>query len=306
MSSLYDVIILGAGPAGLSAGLCAAHLGLNVLLIERGQIGGHLVNMECVRDYPGFPEGINGADLGMKMYEQASNSGMKSSFGEVTALKVTNGECWVTAFAETYRARAIIICTGLSPIKLGIPNEEELLGKGVSYCAICDGPFFKNLKVAVVGSGDMAVEDAVYLSAIAQSVTLVFEWNQVQSSQILLKQLSERKNIIYLGESVVESLNGMENIITLKLRNTRNGEYSGLQTNGVFVSLGLTPNTQFVHGFLLLTETKHLVTDHLLRVKYPNVFAAGDVRSGSVQCTAAEVGDGAMAALMVHKYLLGQ
>ena len=306
MSSLHDVIILGAGAAGLSAGLYCSRLGQNVLLIERGQIGGHLVNKESVEDYPGFPEGINGAELGMKMYEQASKTGMKSSFGEVTALKVTSGECSITAFDETHLAKAIIICTGLSPIKMGVVGEEQLLGKGVSYCAICDGPLYKGNKVAVVGGSDLAAEDALCLSNFAQTVTLVYAGNEVQASQPLLKQLSGLKNIIHVSGSIVESIIGEENVTALKIKKIRTGESSELQTDGVFVSLGLTPNTHFLQGLLPLTETKHLITDDCLRVKGANVFAAGDVRAGSLRCTAAQVGDGARAAFMVQQYLLGQ
>ncbi len=306
VSSLHDVIILGAGPAGLSAGLYSARFGLDALLIERGQIGGHLINQESIEDYPGFPEGINGAELGMKMYEQATQAGLKSSFGEATALKITGSECSVTAFEETHRAKAGIICTGLSPIKIGLAEEEKLLGRGISYCAVCDGPLYRGKRVAVIGGGDLAVEDALYLSNLVQSVTLVFEGSEVQASRLLLERLSSKKNVIHAAGSAVESVIGEENVTGIKLRNVRTGEYSEIPTDGVFVSIGLTPNTQFLQGLLPLTEAQHVITDDFLRAQYENVFAAGDVRADSLSCTAAQVGDGARAALMVQQYLLGQ
>ncbi len=306
VSSLHDVIILGAGPAGLSAGLYSARFGLDALLIERGQIGGHLINKESIEDYPGFPEGINGAELGMKMYEQATQAGLKSSFGEATALKITGRECLVTAFEETHRAKTVIVCPGLSPIKLGMAQEEKLLGRGISYCAVCDGPLCRGNRVVVIGGGDLAVEDALYLSNLAQSVTLVYGGNQVHAHRPLLEQLASKKNVIQAAESAVESIIGAENVTGIRIRNARTSEHSEIPTDGVFVSIGLTPNTQFLQGLLPLTETQHIITDDFLRARYENVFAAGDVRAGSLSCTAAQVGDGARAALMVQQYLFGQ
>lgn len=306
VSSYHDVIILGAGPAGLSAGLYSARFGLDALLIERGQIGGHLINKESIEDYPGFPEGINGAELGMKMYEQATQAGLKSSFGEATALKITGRECLVTAFEETHRAKTVIVCPGLSPIKLGMAQEEKLLGRGISYCAVCDGPLCRGNRVAVIGGGDLAVEDALYLSNLAQSVTLVYGGNEVHAHRPLLEQLASKKNVIQAAESAVESIIGAENVTGIRIRNARTGEHSEIPTDGVFVSIGLTPNTQFLQGLLPLTETQHIITDDFLRARYENVFAAGDVRAGSLSCTAAQVGDGARAALMVRQYLFGQ
>ena len=285
MPSLHDVIILGAGPAGLSAGLYSARFGLDALLIERGQIGGHLINKESIEDYPGFPEGINGAELGMKMYEQATQAGLKSSFGEVTALKITGRECLITAFEETHRAKTVIVCPGLSPIKLGMAQEEKLLGRGISYCAVCDGPLYRGNRVAVIGGGDLAVEDALYLSNVAQSVTLVYGGNQVHAHRPFLEQLASKKNVVQAAESAVESIIGEENVTGIRIRNARTGEHSEIPTDGVFVSIGLTPNTQFLQGLLPLTETQHIITDDFLRAQYENVFAAGDVRAGSLSCT---------------------
>lgn len=303
MPSLHDVIILGAGPAGLSAGLYSARLGLDALLIERGQIGGHLINKESIEDYPGFPEGISGAELGMKMYEQAAKAGLKSSFGEATALKITNSECAVTAFEENHLARAIVICTGSSPIKLGTAQEEKLLGRGISYCAVCDGSLYKGRRVAVVGSGDWAAEDALYLSKLAQSVALVYRGNEVHARRSLLDQLLSQKNVLQVPGSAVETILGEENVAGLRIRNLGTGENSEIPLEGVFVSMGMTPNTQFLQGLLPLSETQHVITDDFLRAKSDNVFAAGDVRAGCLSCTAAQVGDGARAAFMVQQYL---
>jgi len=306
VSILYDVIVLGAGPAGLSAGLHCGRFGRNVLLIDRGQIGGHLVNMEVVADYPGYTEGINGAELGMNMYEQAAKSGMKSSFGEITAIETASSECSITASEEIYRARAIIICTGLSAMKLEVPGEDQLLGIGVSYCAICDAPLYKGLNVAVIGCGDMAVEDALHLSGFATSVTLVCAESALEADKTFLGRLSAKSNIQYMLNSKVESLRKSNGKVALKLKNIDTGEISELSTDGAFVSVGQEPNIRFVQGHLPLTDTGHLITDDCLQVKAPNVFAAGDVRAGSIKSTAAEVGDGARAAFMAERYLCGR
>jgi thioredoxin reductase (NADPH) len=304
--SLHEVIILGAGPAGMAAGLFCARLGHDVLLIERGQIGGHLINKESIEEYPGFPEGINGAELGMKMFEQATKAGMKSSFGEATALNIGPDECSVTAFDEVHRAKAGILCTGLSPIRLSVAEEEKFSGRGISYCATCDGSLYRGHRVAVIGGGDLAVEDALYLSNLAQSIILIYQGERVRAARPALEQLSSKKNIIHIPGSAVESILGSENVTGLRVKNVPTGEFSEVPVEGVFVGLGMTPNTQFLEGSLPLTETRHIITDDSFRAQYDHLFAAGDVRSGSLPYVAAAVGEGAKAALMVERYLNGQ
>lgn len=305
MSILYDIIILGAGPAGLSAGLHSAKMGRNVLLIDKGQIGGHLVNMELVTDYPGFPGGISGAELGIRMFEHAAKSGMKSSFGEITAIGSATGECSVTASEVLYRAKALIICTGLAPKKLGIPGEEQLTGMGLSYCAICDAPLYRGSKVAVIGCGEMAVEDTLHLSRFALSVFLICPGSNLVANATHLERLSAKKNVQCFFSSQIELIGKTDKDIALKIKNTETNKVFEMVMDGVFVSLGQEPNTHFMRGFIQLTESNHLITDEWMRAKYPNIFAAGDVRAGSIRSTAAAVGDGACAAFMAEQYLLG-
>ncbi len=302
MAEQFEVIILGAGPAGLSAGLQAARLGRNVLLIEQGQIGGHLVNQEVVADYPGFPEPISGAELGMKMYEQASQAGLKSSFAEVTGVEVTGEECRIEGSGEIYRGRFLLICTGTSPQKMEVPGEDELYGSGVSYCALCDGPLYKGMDVAVVGTGDLAVEDALYLSGMAKQVLLIGEESELQARRKLKEEIKVRDNVEYRFENKVESLTPEEQRIKIRLKHQRTGEVAEMIRDGVFVSLGRTPNTQFLKGKFPLTPSKHLITNDELQVSAPHIFAAGQVRAGSVPSTSVDVGEGARAAFRIERY----
>ncbi len=306
MSVLFDTLILGAGPAGLSAGFQAARLGRNVLLIDRGQIGGHLVNWEAVPDYPGFPEPISGAELGMKMYEQASQAGMKSSFGEVISIHIADLECRVEALGEVHRGRSLIICTGTSPEKLEVPGEEALLGSGVSYCVICDAPLYKGMDVAVVGTGDMAAEDALHLSRFAKRVLLIGEENELRTTRKLKEEMQARNIIEYRFENKIESLAPGDKGIKLRLKHRRTGEVTEITRDGLFVSLGRIPNTQFLRGKLPLAESKHLITNDDLLVKAPNIFAAGQVRAGSIPSVVIEAGEGAKAAYLADRYLASQ
>lgn len=306
MSVLFDTIILGAGPAGMGAGFQAARLGRSALLIDRGQIGGHLIDLEVVTDYPGFPEPISGAELGMKMYEQASRAGMKSSFGEVTSIHIADFECRVEAFGEIHRGRSLIICTGTSPQKLEVPGEEALLGSGVSYCAICDAPLYKGMDIAVVGTGDMAAEDALHLSRFAKRVLLIGEENELRTTRRLKEEIQARNTIEYRFENKIESLAPGDKGIKLRLKHRKTGEVTEITRDGLFVSLGRTPNTQFLRGKLPLAESKHLITNDDLLVKAPNIFAAGQVRAGSIPSALIEAGEGARAAYLAERYLASQ
>jgi thioredoxin reductase (NADPH) len=305
MSVLFDVVILGAGPAGLSAGLHTAQLGRKVLLLDRGQIGGHLLETEAVTDYPGFTEEIGGAELGMKMYEQAAQAGLQTSFGEVTSVEMGGLEYRIEASGEIFQGRSLIICTGTSPKKLGVPGEEQLYGSGISYCVVCDAPLHKGMDVAVVGSGDMAVEDALYLSKFAKRVTLFAEKEELQANQRLREQISKRVNIEVILEHSVESLSKDDRGIRVRLKKARSGEEFEALKGGVFVSLGRIPNTQFLEGKLPLNESKQIITNDALQAKAPHIWAAGRVRAGSISSTASDVGEGARAAIMADRYLAG-
>jgi len=259
--------------------------------------------LETVPDYLGFPDPISGAELGMKMYEQASRAGMKSSFGEVTSLEVGDLECRVEALGEVHRGRSLIICTGTSPQKLEVPGEEALMGSGVSYCVICDAPLYKGLDVAIVGTGDMAAEDALHLSRFAKRVLLIGEESDLQAAPKLKEEMRARNTFEYRFENKIESLAPGDRGIKLRLKHRTTGEVTEITRDGLFVSLGRTPNTQFLAGKLPLAESKHLITKDDLLVKAPNIFAAGQVRAGAIPSVVIDAGEGAKAAHLVERYL---
>lgn len=300
----YEVVIIGGGPAGLSAGLYTSRAGLKSLLVERGMFGGQIVNAPLVENYPGFPEGISGPDLGSLMHQQATKYGLETVTAEVAGLAVGKPYKIVTT-ERSLEADAIIIAAGSEYRKLDIPGEETLLGHGVSYCATCDGFFFRQKEVAVVGGGDAAITDALELAQHASKVYVIHRRDQLRAGQVLQQRAFAEPKIEFIWDTVVEEIVGEQLVKALKLRNVKTKRLSTLEVAGVFVAVGLKPNSQPFAEVIKLSETGHIATDELMATSAPGIFAAGDIRRRSARQIASAVGDGATAALSVFSYLRG-
>ena len=300
----YEVVIIGGGPAGLTAGLYTARAGLKSLLIERGAFGGQILDAPLVENYPGFPEGISGAELGALMHQQAIKYGLKTVTAEVTGVKAGRTHK-IAADGRSFEAKAVIIAAGSEYSKLGVPGEETLVGHGVSYCATCDGFFFRKREVAVVGGGDAAITDAIELAQHASKVYVIHRRDELRAGEVLQRRAKAQPKIKFIWGSVVEEIVGGEVVKALKLRNVKTKKSSTLEVAGVFVAVGLKPNSQHFANILKLSKTGHISTDGTMATPVPGLFAAGDVRQSSARQVATAVGDGATAALAAFNYIKG-
>ena len=300
----YEVIIIGGGPAGLTAGLYTARAGLKTLLIERGVFGGQMFNAPMVENYPGFPEGIPGAELGVLMHKQAAKYGLKTIAAEVTGLKTGKTHKIMTSGGD-FEAGAVIIAAGSEYKKLGVPGEETLTGHGVSYCATCDGFFFREREVAVVGGGDAAITDAMELAQHASKVYVIHRRDELRAGEVLGKRAKAHSRIKFIWDTIVEEIVGGEVVKALKLRNVKTKKTSTIEVEGIFVAVGLKPNSQEFADILKLTKSGHISTDEKMATSVPGIFAAGDVRQTSARQIATAVGDGATAAKAAFSYLKG-
>ena len=301
----YDVIIVGAGPAGLCAAMYAGRGMLKTLTIERGAPGGELLNTDLIEDYIGF-ESIKGWELAQKMTEHAKKFGAEILTDTVDRVrKAPDG--WfdvVTTRGDTYRAQAVIFTAGGTPVKLGVPGEKEYAGKGVSYCAVCDGAFFKGEHLAVVGGGDAAVEEADYLTRYASKVTLIHRRDDFRASRLLQERTFSNPKIAVVRNTVVPEIVGDgRNVKHLVLQNTATGARSTLDVGGVFVFVGFKPNTQLIEGHVNHDPSGYFITDERMMTSIPGLFAAGDVRSQLTRQITTAVGDATTAAIAVEKYL---
>ena len=299
----YEVAIIGGGPAGLTAGLYASRYGLNTILIERGLFGGQIVNAGYVENYPGFPQGISGMELGRLMYEQASRFGLTSTVGEVTGFKHASDKFEITMDDGFITAMSVIIATGSNYRKIGVDGETRLIGRGVSYCATCDGFLFKNKDVAVVGGGDTAITDALELSQHADKVYIIHRRDQLRASSVVQKLAFSIPKIQFKWDSVVESLEGVDKLNHINLKNVKSGEKSELQVDGVFVAIGLIPNSALFVGLVEMDKNNNISTDELMRTNVPGIFSVGDVRKNSARQVATAVGDGATAAKSAFSFI---
>jgi len=303
MNEKYDVVIIGGGPAGLTAGLYASRAKLNSLLIERGLVGGQIANAERVENYSGFPEGINGFELGQLMHQQATKYGLKTLLAEVTGIELQEGQKVIRTTEGDFMAKAVIIAGGSERQKLGVPGEEEFTGKGVSYCATCDGAFFREQPVAVVGGGDAAITEALHLAKFASRVTVIHRRDQLRASRILQEKAFSQPKIEFRWNSIVEKIEGGDLVKRIRLRQVKSGEESALDVAGIFISIGLKPNTNYLKGILPLDITGHIITDEKMETKIPGIFAAGDIRHNSTRQVITAAGDGATAAIYAEKFI---
>ena len=298
----YEVIIIGGGPAGLTAGLYTSRAGLKSLLIERGIFGGQIVNATLVENYPGFPEGISGSELGSLMQQQAVRYGLEVVTAEVTSLAQEQPYS-VSTTEGSFEAAAIIIAAGSEYRKLGVIGEERLSGHGVSYCATCDGFFFRGREVAVVGGGDTAITDALELTRHVSKVYVIHRRDQLRAGQVLQQGAFAQPKLEFIWSTVVEEVLGEKLLSGLKLRNVKTGQQSILEVAGVFVAVGLMPNSQLFFNIVDLDDAGYIITDEMMATSAPGIFAAGDIRRNSARQIAAAVGDGATAAMSAFRYL---
>ena len=305
----HEVVIVGAGPAGMCAGMYAGRAMLNAVVLERGAPGGELLNTELIEDYPGF-EHVLGHELATKFHDHAAKFGAQFKLGvTVTKLrKRDDGMFEATAEdGDTYVSPTAIITAGGTPIKLGIPGELEYAGKGVSYCAICDGAFFRNQVIAVVGGGDAAVEEADFLTRYGSKVILVHRRDELRASKILQQRLFANPKVEVIWDTVVERVEadaqGLVN--NLKIKNVNTGVVSDLAANAMFVFVGFRPNTGIIEGHVKHDSMGYLVTDDKMMTSIPGLFAAGDVRSQLTRQVTTAVGDATTAAIAAEKYIKG-
>lgn len=297
VKNMYDVIIIGAGPAGMSAALYAARGGLKVAVIEKQAIGGQAQSAPNVENYPG---GIstNGFDLCYKMLEQCSSVGVEFIFDEMSALSIEDDvKSIALKSGNTLSCKTVIIATGASPRKLGVANESSYIGKGLSYCATCDGAFFKGKTVAVIGGGNTAVEDALYLEKLASKVYLVHRRDKLRADKILADRL-EKSNIIPIWNRVVENINGGDKISQLTLKNTQNNTLTSLSVDGVFVAIGHTPATELFEN-IEKTDDGYIKTNAIMQTNLSGVYAIGDVRNTPLRQIITACSDGAIAATTI-------
>lgn len=301
---VIDVAVIGAGPAGLTAGLYAARAGLNAVVFERISPGGQLAQTEHMENYPGFPEGANGFELAFAMKQQADRFGVNHIGEEVLGVDFTQDpKVLKTAFNE-YRAKSVIIATGARPRKLGLELEEELQGRGVSYCATCDGNFFRDKEVMVVGGGNTAAGDAIYLSRICKKVYLVHRRDKLRATAIYHKRLEDLPNLEFVWNAVPRKLVADEGKLAgVRVEVLTTGEERDIPVDGLFVAVGTEPNTEFLEGALTLDETGYVVADETGATDVPGVYVAGDVRTKALRQVVTAVADGALCAEEAAEYL---
>ena len=306
MNRLYDMLIVGGGPGGYTAALYAARAGLSVVVLEKLSAGGQMALTAQIDNYPGFEEGIDGFTLGEKMQQQAERFGAVTELAEVTALHL-DGEVKTAETTEgTFRARTVVISTGAGPKLLGLPGETELTGRGVNYCAACDGMFYKDRTVAVVGGGNTAAADALALSRIAKKVILIHRRDTLRATRIYHEPLLNMPNVEFRWNSTVTELASDSKLRGIRIRDLASGQEETVDCDGLFVSIGRTPATSLVKGQLVLDDNGYIMADETTRASIRGVFAVGDVRTKALRQIVTAVADGAAAAHYAEEYLAQQ
>ncbi len=334
---MYDLIIIGAGPAGLTAALYAGRYRLNTLILEKMAPGGQIILSSNIENFPGFPGGISTQELVERFKKQVEELGIIIASEEVLTISsiikpcISNGTpgsassvSWASASrsfskaglnsttfniktpGNSYQARSIIIATGASAKRLGVKGEDKFIGRGVSYCATCDGPLFKNKDVAVIGGGDRAIEEAIFLSSYAKTVYLVHRRGELRASQILIEKAKSIPKINFILESIAEEIQGENKVEQVLLKNLKTNSKNKISCQGIFVFVGISPNTGFLKNLLEMDEAGFIITDQQMQTSEGGVFACGDCRKKSLYQVITACGDGAVAAHSTHKYLINQ
>jgi thioredoxin reductase (NADPH) len=298
----YEIVIIGGGPAGLAAGLYAARARRKTVLLEKGVIGGQIALTELVENYPGIPS-INGFDLADAMHKQAESYGMETNLVETTAIE-REGDLWLVRTTEDeYLARAVIVTSGADYRKLGVPGEERLTGRGVSYCATCDAAFFKGQAVVVVGGGDAAMDEGLFTTRHVDKVTVVHRRDELRASAILQERAFANPKMEFVWNTVVTEVLGEDAVSGVRLHNRETGEDSTMDVSAVFIFIGQIPNTTFLRGLIPVDEGGHAVVNEWMETELPGLYVAGDARRNSARQVVSSAGDGATAAIAAEHYL---
>lgn len=301
---IYDVVIIGAGPAGMTAAVYTSRANLSTLMLERGMPGGQMASTEEVENYPGYDH-ILGPDLSTKMFEHAKKFGAEYAYGDVT--EIIDGEEYkvIKSGAKTYKTRTIIIATGAEYKKMGVPGEQELTGRGVSYCAVCDGAFFKDKELIVVGGGDSAVEEGMYLTRFASKVTVVHRRDKLRAQKILQDRAFANEKMNFIWNKTVKQVNGNadQKVESLTVVDTQDGTETDLKTDGIFVYVGMLPLTKPFEALGILNESGYIETNERMETAVPGIYAAGDVREKMLRQIVTATGDGSVAAQAAQGYV---
>ena len=304
--NVFDTIIIGGGPGGYTAALYAARAGFSALVLEKLSPGGQMATTDQIDNYPGFPQGVNGFELALEMQKGAQRFGAQTELAEVLRVDLRGPVKEVVTQKETYRAPTVVLATGASPRELGLPGERELRGRGVSYCATCDGMFYRGKTVAVVGGGNTAAADVLYLSRLCEKVYLIHRRDQLRASRVYLEPLKQAENVEILWDSQVTELLYGETLTGIKVRNKKTGEVKELSLDGLFLAVGQLPNTQLFQGQVELDAAGYVVADETTRTNLPGVFAVGDLRQKPLRQVVTAAADGAVAAHFLEEYLSQQ
>lgn len=298
------VIIIGSGPAGLTAALYTARANLNPLVISGSQLGGQIAITSEVENYPGFPEGTTGPELVDLMQKQTERFGARVLIDEVTEVDLRNSPPFIIkTYGETFESKAVIICSGASPTRLGVPGEEKLIGRGVSFCATCDGFFFRGKDVVVVGGGDSAMEEGLFLTRFANQVRVIHRRDELRAGEALKRRAFANEKISFIWDSVVEQILGEEKVRAVHTRNVKTDEEAELATDGVFIFIGHYPNSDLFTDQVKMDARGYIVTDERMMTSVPGVFAAGEIQDPLYRQIATSVGQGCAAAIMAERWL---
>ena len=306
MSNDYDVVIIGSGPAGLTAAIYCGRAKLNAVVLEKETLGGAIINAELVENFPSYPQGIAGAELSGNMMSQVMQYGINFEFTEVTSIEQAGDLKVVNTTTDSYRTRAVIIASGARYKKLGVPGEEELIGKGVHFCAMCDGGQYSGQEIAVIGGGEGGVTEGLYMTRIASKVTIIEFMPKLNAPAVLQDRARENAQMNILCSTAVEAITETGGLKNLSLKNVETGEKSDLKVGGIFVIIGLEPEVEYLHGLVELDSAGFIKVTSAMETNVPGIFAAGDIRSDSPKQIIAACGDGATAALSAEKFITAQ